>query len=124
MHLLNKKKIFHFSQGDGCCGDLLAPLTIKSILVFMKSDPHFCPISTKLRSSRNIFAKNSNENYMEISPMKTTLIHADRQTDKYENNWRVCDYSNAHNITCDRREGTITTQRFRYSKSMGSISKV
>jgi len=32
---------------------------------------------------------------MEISPMKATLIHAYRQTDKYEAIWRFCDCTNA-----------------------------
>jgi len=34
--------------------------------------------------------------YTEISPMKAALIHADRQTDKYESNWCLCDCTNAY----------------------------
>jgi len=37
--------------------------------------------------------------YLEIfsckSPVKAALIQADRQTDKYEANYRLCDYANA-----------------------------
>jgi len=35
--------------------------------------------------------------------MKATLIHSDRQTDKYEANWRFCDCTNAQKISCDSR---------------------
>jgi hypothetical protein len=35
---------------------------------------------------------------MEISPMKTALIHTDRQTDKHKAKWRLgnYEYANAH----------------------------
>jgi hypothetical protein len=39
--------------------------------------------------------------------MKTALIHADRQTDKHEANWRFCDCANGIKISCDSREGTL-----------------
>jgi hypothetical protein len=60
---------------------------MESTLVFVKGAPYFCPISTKFRLFRNIFTQNCNKNYIEIPPVKTALIHADRQTDKYETNW-------------------------------------
>jgi hypothetical protein len=36
------------------------------------------------------------KNYTENSPTKAALIQADRQTNKYEANWRLCDSANAH----------------------------
>ena len=38
------------------------------------------------------------KNYKEISPMKPTMIQANIQPDKYEANWRHCDFVNVHKI--------------------------
>ena len=36
--------------------------------------------------------------YTEIPPMNAAMINADRQTDKYEANWRFCYCTNTHKI--------------------------
>jgi len=40
---------------------------------------------------------------MEISPKKAALIHADIEKDKHKLRWRLCNYGNAHKISCDSR---------------------
>jgi hypothetical protein len=42
--------------------------------------------------------KSQIKNEWEITSIKTALIQADRQTDKYEAKWRLCDCTNVHKI--------------------------
>ena len=56
--------------------------------------------------------------------MKPALIHADRQTDKYEAICSCCDHANPHKITCDSPGGTQLGHFFGCAKSMAPSSKV
>jgi hypothetical protein len=49
---------------------------------------------------------------MENSSMKSVLIHADRQTYKHKAKWCLCNYTNAHENSCDSQIVRRTTQHF------------
>jgi hypothetical protein len=66
--------------------------------------PHYSAIFQLKLDYLEIFSwKLTIQNYTENALMKVALKQADRQTDKYEANWRLCDPANAH-VTAEMKE--------------------